>query len=110
MVSGGPPKKDVQCYGLKSKIDPFNHELCSILWCQTPICVQLILGVQAPVAQELRAALSQEGKVDVSTPRFCSFCSGSGTFDDDPEVPGSVVECTWCGGTGDAPQEGKAES
>ena len=62
------------------------------------------------VAQELRAALSQEGKVDVSTPRFCSFCSGSGTFDDDPEVPGSVVECTWCGGTGDAPQEGKAES
>lgn len=38
---------------------------------------------------------------------MCRFCGGAGTFDDDPEVPGSVTECTWCNGTGDQQTEKK---
>ncbi len=31
----------------------------------------------------------------------CPSCDGRGHFDDDPEVPGSVVECIRCCGAGE---------
>jgi hypothetical protein len=35
---------------------------------------------------------------------FCSFCGGTGTFDDPARGDDKVIECSWCNGTGDSPR------
>lgn len=37
---------------------------------------------------------------DLKTGRLCESCHGYGGVDDDPEVPGSKIDCPKCGGDG----------
>ena len=50
-LPGGSAIKDTQSSDLKSKIEPFNRELCSIEGCQPHIYAELTFDAKSPLAQ-----------------------------------------------------------